>query len=227
MADSSVFRRLTRTPGPWWPVRRPGHAAVRHCQSVAAPSQPAVPGPARRDTAVVVGTTAHRTVGGAVTVRAAGPQDAQAAREMHGRCSSGTLAQRYHGPPGDADRYLGHLLSPRHGHSVAAWAPHGRLVALGQLPWDGEDTEVALLVEDGWQRRGVGAALLGQLITLAVQAGRRNVYAVTHSSNSAMLRAMRATGLPLECERSEGTVVITARVPLPSPPVLSGPAAAP
>jgi GNAT superfamily N-acetyltransferase len=147
---------------------------------------------------------------------------------MHGRCSAGTLAQRYHGPPGDADRYLAHLLSPRHGHSVAAWTPGGELVGLGHLLWDGEDTEVALLVEDAWQRRGVGAALLRQLITLAVQADRSSVYAVTRASDTAMLRAMRATGLPLEYQRAEGTLVITALLaPQPSPPVLSGPAAAP
>jgi GNAT superfamily N-acetyltransferase len=163
-----------------------------------------------------------------VTVRTAGPQDAVAAREMHGRCSSRTLAQRYHGPPGDADRYLSHLLSARHGHSVAARASDEKLVALGHLLWDGEDTEVALLVEDAWQRRGVGAALLRQLIDLAVQAGRRSVYAVTQASNTAMLKAMRATGLPLEYQRSEGTLVVTALlVPQSAPPVLSGPAAAP
>jgi GNAT superfamily N-acetyltransferase len=216
MVDSSAFRRLTRSPGPWRPVRRPGHAGVRHCRPVAAPSWPA--GPAAADVVTDAG----------VTLRVAGPQDAVAAREMHGRCSAWTLAQRYHGPPGDADRYLAHLLSPRHGHTVAAWTPDGELVGLGHLLWDGEDTEVALLVEDAWQRRGLGAALLRRLITLAVQADRHSVYAVTQSSGTAMLRVMRATGLPVECQRSEGTLVITATLaPLPSSPVLSGPAAAP
>lgn len=221
MADSSAFRRLTRAAGPWWPARRPGHRAVRHCRSVVAPHENTGPpgaAPAMADVPVAAG----------VCLRAAGPQDATAAREMHGRCSVSTLAQRYHGPPGDADRYLSHLLSHRHGRSVAAWAPNGELIGLGHLLWDGEDTEVALLVEDAWQRRGVGAALLRQLITLAAQAGRGSVYAVTQASSTAMRRAMAGTGLPLEYQRSEGTLVITALLaPLPKPPVLSGPAGAP
>lgn len=50
--------------------------------------------------------------GNEITVRRAGPDDAQAARAMHDRCTDRTLGLRYHGPVGDADRYLGHLLSP-------------------------------------------------------------------------------------------------------------------
>lgn len=220
MVDSSVFGRLTRSPGPWWPVRHPGHVAVRHCRSVAAPSRPVgqdlVP-------TVLTGVAAADRI----ALRAAGPQELPAAREMHGRCSPETLAARYHGPPGDADRYLAHLLSPRHGRSLAAWTEDGRLVALGHLLWDGEEAEVALLVEDDWQRRGLGSALLRRLLAMAAQAGLRTAYAVAQSGNSAMLRTMRSTGLPLSCDRSEGTVVITVPLaPRPSPPVLSGPAAA-
>ncbi len=51
--------------------------------------------------------------GNAITVRRADTGDLDAAREMHERCSARTLGMRYHGPVGDADRYLNHLLSPR------------------------------------------------------------------------------------------------------------------
>ncbi|MEV4925843.1 GNAT family N-acetyltransferase [Streptomyces roseoverticillatus] len=150
--------------------------------------------------------------GGEITVRRADAGDLAAARAMHERCSAATLAQRYHGPVGDADRYLRHLLSPRFGRTLAAYTATGRLVALGHLLWDGDETEVALLVEDDWQRRGVGGELLGRLVDLAVAGGCRSVYAVTRSSNTGMVAAMRALDLPMDYQVEEGTLVITVRL---------------
>ncbi|WP_374203088.1 N-acetyltransferase family protein [Streptomyces sp. ST2-7A] len=159
-----------------------------------------------------------------VSIGPAGPDDLPAARAMHERCSPETLAGRYHGPIGEAGRYLAHLLGPRHGHSVAARTPDGAVVALGHLLWDGEDTEVALVVEDAWQRRGVGSAVLEALLTGARSLGRPDVYAVTRVSDTGMAATMRGTGLPLEFARDGGTVVIAATlVPPVAPPVLSGP----
>lgn len=150
--------------------------------------------------------------GNEITVRRADGSDLAAARAMHDRCSERTLGLRYHGPVADADRYLGHLLSPRFGRTLAATTASGKLVALGHLLWDGDETEVALLIEDDWQRRGIGSELLGRLIALAVEAGCDSVYAVTQSSNTGMVAAMRGLGLPLDYQIEEGTLVITARL---------------
>ncbi|MFB7863200.1 GNAT family N-acetyltransferase [Streptomyces sp. NPDC056069] len=150
--------------------------------------------------------------GNEITVRRADQRDLTAARAMHDRCSSRTLGLRYHGPVGDADRYLDHLLSPRFGRTLAVQTASGRVVALGHLLWDGDETEVALLVEDDWQRRGIGSELLGRLVALAVEAGCDSVYAVTQSSNTGMVAAMRALNLPLDYQIEEGTLVITARL---------------
>lgn len=150
--------------------------------------------------------------GNEITVRRADRRDLAAARALHDRCSEQTLRLRYHGPVRDADRYLDHLLSPRFGRTLAAQTASGRLVALGHLLWDGDETEVALLVEDDWQRRGIGSELLGRLVTLAVEAGCESVYAVTQASNTGMVAAMRALELPLDYQIEEGTLVITARL---------------
>lgn len=147
-----------------------------------------------------------------ITVRRADTGDLEAAVAMHERCSSRTLTMRYHGPVGDADRYLNHLLSPRFGRTLAVQTASGRIVGLGHLLWDGDETEVALLVEDAWQRRGIGAELLERLVALAVEAGCESVYAVTQSSNTGMVAAMRGLGLPLDYQIEEGTLVITARI---------------
>ncbi|WP_431032216.1 GNAT family N-acetyltransferase [Streptomyces sp. P6-2-1] len=150
--------------------------------------------------------------GEAVTVERAGQGDLDEAKELHARCSPATLARRYHGPVRDADRYLAHLLSPRHGRTLAARTASGRLVALGHLLWDGEETEIALLVEDSWQRKGVGSRLLERLVAMAADAGADSVYAVTQASNTGMVSAMRGLGLPLDYQIEEGTLVITARL---------------
>lgn len=152
-------------------------------------------------------------------MRRADGGDLAAARAMHDRCSERTLGLRYHGPVADADRYLGHLLSPRFGRTLAATTASGKLVALGHLLWDGDETEVALLIEDDWQRRGIGSELLRRLLAMAVEAGCDSVYAVTQASNTGMVAAMRGLGLPLDYQIEEGTLVITARLdatPVPS-----------
>ncbi|MER5893020.1 GNAT family N-acetyltransferase [Streptomyces sp. NPDC001876] len=150
--------------------------------------------------------------GNEITVRRADRGDLAAARAMHDRCSDHTLGLRYHGPVRDADRYLDHLLSPRFGRTLAVQTASGRLVALGHLLWDGDETEVALMVEDDWQRRGIGSELLGRLVALAVEAGCESVYAVTQAHNTGMVAAMRALSLPLDYQIEEGTLVITARL---------------
>ncbi|MFH9086396.1 GNAT family N-acetyltransferase [Streptomyces sp. NPDC017673] len=160
-----------------------------------------------------------------ITVRRVDTGDLAAARAMHDRCSPHTLGLRYHGPVGDADRYLNHLLSPRFGRTLAAQTASGRIVGLGHLLWDGDETEVALLVEDDWQQRGVGGELLSRLVAMAAEAGCESVYAVTKASNTGMVAAMRGLGLPLDYQVEEGTLVITAR--LDATPVATTPGAQP
>ncbi|WP_051865211.1 GNAT family N-acetyltransferase [Streptomyces griseus] len=150
--------------------------------------------------------------GNDITIRRADTGDLAAAKAMHTRCSPRTLGMRYHGPVGDADRYLNHLLSPRFGRTLAARTASGRVVALGHLLWDGDETEVALLVEDDWQRRGLGSELLARLVAMAEEANCASVYAVTQSSNTGMVAAMRGLGLPLDYQIEEGTLVVTARL---------------
>ncbi|MEU3986256.1 GNAT family N-acetyltransferase [Streptomyces sp. NPDC026672] len=150
--------------------------------------------------------------GDAIAVRRADTHDVAAAKAMHERCSARTLGMRYHGPVGDADRYLNHLLSPRFGRTLAVQSASGRIVGLGHLLWDGDETEVALLVEDEWQRRGIGGELLRRLVAMAVEAGCESVYAVTQASNTGMVAAMRGLDLPLDYQIEEGTLVITARL---------------
>ncbi|MFC6594240.1 GNAT family N-acetyltransferase [Kitasatospora paranensis] len=150
--------------------------------------------------------------GADLTVRRAEPGDKAAALEMHRRCSPDTLRKRYHGPVRDADRYLDHLLDPRHGQTLAVEDGDGRIVALAHLMWDDDSAEVALLVEDARQRHGLGVDLLRRMAALALEAGVERVYAVTQSSNSGLIATMRKLSAPLDYQVEEGTLVITAHL---------------
>lgn len=143
-------------------------------------------------------------------MRHAGPGDVEAAAGLHARCSVRTLEQRYRGPAADADAYLPHLLAPHFGQSLAAWSAPGRMVALGHTLWDGDEAEVALLVEDAWQRRGVGAGLLRRLVSVAGRTGRTRVYAVAQPPGTGMAAVMSSLGLPMDRRYENGAVVITA-----------------
>ncbi|MGW4648670.1 GNAT family N-acetyltransferase [Kitasatospora sp. NPDC004289] len=157
-----------------------------------------------------------------LTVRRADTSDKAEALAMHARCSPDTLRKRYHGPVRDADRYLDHLLDPRHGQTLVAEAPDGRIVALAHLMWDDEGAEVALLVEDAWQRHGLGVDLLRRMAALALEAGVPTVYAVTHAANTGLISTMRRLSAPLDYQVEDATLVITAHLtqatePLPAP----------
>ncbi|WP_457030844.1 GNAT family N-acetyltransferase [Kitasatospora sp. P5_F3] len=147
-----------------------------------------------------------------LTVRRADPEDKAAALAMHGRCSTDALRKRYHGAVTDADRYLDHLLDPRHGQTLAVETSDGRIVALAHLMWDDDSAEIALLVEDAWQRRGLGVDLLRRMAALALEAGVPTVYAVTHASNTGLISTMRRLSAPLDYQVEDGTLVITAHL---------------
>jgi GNAT superfamily N-acetyltransferase len=111
-----------------------------------------------------------------LTVRAADRCDAEAVRAMRQRCTAVPF---------------GALLRD------AFVAVHGdEIVALANLSGDGAEAELALLVVDAWQRRGIGTALARRALRLARLAGREVVHVHTHADNAPMIRTMHRLGLP-------------------------------
>ncbi|MEV4414267.1 GNAT family N-acetyltransferase [Catellatospora sp. NPDC049609] len=96
--------------------------------------------------------------------------------------------------------------------SASAPAGGSHIVAVANLIGEGETAEVALLVEDGWQRRGIGTALLRRLLALAGPAGFRSVTVHTHCENDAMLRTMRRLPHPARTDRDGSLISATIAV---------------
>ncbi|MGI6869490.1 GNAT family N-acetyltransferase [Amycolatopsis sp. 3B14] len=148
--------------------------------------------------------------GAAVVLREGKPADAEAVSAMHARCSMTTLFARYHtGMRTMPRRWLHRLLVPPRGMSLLAVC--GReVIGVGQLipGATGEIAEVSLLVEDGWQRNGVGTALMGRLAEIAAARGCRRLVAVSLPGRDGIYRTAQRAGLAPEPPEEEGLLRI-------------------
>ncbi|MBB5790612.1 GNAT family N-acetyltransferase [Jiangella mangrovi] len=123
------------------------------------------------------GVTTRLRDGRSVTIRAATPRDAGDVSAMHVRCSTETVRHRYHSVPAMTGRFLSQLLGTD--IALVAEAPNRTVVALANLGRDdGATGELAVVVEDRWQRAGLGSTLLDHLVTMARLVGYRELYTV-------------------------------------------------
>lgn len=134
--------------------------------------------------------------GAELTVRQAAAADVPALLAMHFRCSRRSRRLRYLSGARPTAVDLTRMVSRRHGRTLVVAHPDGDLVAMGNLMHDGDDSEVALLVEDAWQRRGIGSMLLRRLLAAAPD-GRPTI-AVTEHGNTPMLTVLRRAGAELD-----------------------------
>jgi GNAT superfamily N-acetyltransferase len=124
-------------------------------------------------------------------IRRAAAADLDGLVAMHGRCSSDSLYQRYlTGGRGPAPALLARLLNPAYGQTFVVLGAES-IVASGNLARDGDSVEAALLVEDAWQRQGVGTALFAYLLRAAASAGYSAVVLHTHAENRGVQRMIR------------------------------------
>ena len=123
---------------------------------------------------------------GTCSVRQAAAGDRPALERMLARCTRQTRYRRFHGPVKVfPERYLTEALSgsPLHFALVACLDEDGAdedgaVVALASCRAVDEGVaEVGILVEDEWQRRGVGSALLREIVAYAARTGLRALQA--------------------------------------------------
>jgi len=147
-----------------------------------------------------------RPDGAAIVLRKGVPGDADAVAELHRRCSMATLFRRYQtGVRTMPRRRLHRLLVPPRGTSVLA--VFGReVIGLGQLiPLMSGGAEVSLLVEDAWQRQGIGTALLARLAVLAEAQGFTELSAESLVGDDVLPRTAARAGLRTERDSECGS----------------------
>lgn len=154
-----------------------------------------------------------------VTVRPARPSDAGALVELVDRCSELSLYRRFHGATGPyVRREVERIAHPTAGHrSWVALGARGDVRGTATLAWGrAGDVHVAFLVDDAWQRRGVGRSLYRALAHEAVSEGLPAVTATILGDNVPALRFLRAMAPDVRSVFVDGQVEV--RVPVWSAP---------
>lgn len=150
-----------------------------------------------------------------VLVRPMTVQDAGPVRAMHERCSQESRRLRYFSVKARIPRRLIEVFCDRtHGVTVVAEGPDGSVLALAHLMYtlDPGVGELAFLVEDAWQGRGLGAALAGRLTRTAREQGLTELRATVLAENTPM-RALLTT-LGGRTRRTTDPGVLEARISL-------------
>jgi acyl-CoA synthetase (NDP forming)/GNAT superfamily N-acetyltransferase len=152
--------------------------------------------------------------GSTVHMRQITPDDADRVVAMHARFSDRTRYLRYFSPyPRIPPRDLAHFVNVDHDDREALVAVVGDdLIAVGRydrLGPDSRDAEVAFVVEDAYQGRGVGSILLEHLAAVAAQAGVTRFVAEVLPQNGTMLRVFGDAGYQVSREYADGVVHLT------------------
>ncbi len=133
-------------------------------------------------------------------IRPATADDVEGVRRLHARSSATSRQRRYlGGTQAPTDARLRRMLEPVAGLTLLA-VHHDpgsgveQIVAMANLLAEGDLGELGLLVEDGWQRRGIGTVLVRRLMAYAERGGFAALVAHIGADNVAMLRTLRRIG---------------------------------
>jgi GNAT superfamily N-acetyltransferase len=174
--------------------------------------QHAIACPQARTAALVHEPWKIRADGGELTVRPSSEHDLAQTAVMHRRCSARSLLGRYRlggRPPAvlALDRQLRAPLS----FVVCTPAPGSGATAViatalvGTDPAHGQDSaEIAVLVEDSWQRLGIGRELVRHLAGAAALVGYTGLVAYPGLSRSAVQRMLIRVGTTTMTEGADG-----------------------
>ncbi|MEV0681580.1 GNAT family N-acetyltransferase [Actinosynnema sp. NPDC050436] len=148
--------------------------------------------------------------GGTVHLRPITPDDAEKLLAFHGRLSERTRYFRYFGPyPRMPQRDVERFSTVDHADRVAFTALLGDdIVAVGRYDrlGGGGSAEVAFVVEDGHQGRGLGSILLEHLAAAARERGLSRFTAEVLAENGQMVRVFRDAGYSVSRAFEEGVL---------------------
>jgi GNAT superfamily N-acetyltransferase len=126
-----------------------------------------------------------------IYIRIATPSDGEKMRGMFSRASKETVYRRFHTPFSEVPGWMVDLMLGTDHHDKEALVAVAEEKIVGHAMYarlgEGTEAEMAIVVEDGWQSRGVGKALLSQLAQRARLRGIETFAAEVLGQNRRML----------------------------------------
>ncbi len=149
--------------------------------------------------------------GSTVHIRPIRPDDGAAIVAMHARFSERTRYLRYFSPyPRIPERDLFRFVNvDHHDREALVVTAGGRAIAVGRydrLAPEAAEAEVAFVVTDAYQGRGIGSVLLEHLAERARMAGISRFVAEVLPVNSGMLRVFADAGYQIQRQYADGVV---------------------
>jgi GNAT superfamily N-acetyltransferase len=158
--------------------------------------------------------------GSEVCLRSAEPADGPLVTALHARCSPASRRGRFLNPgprlrPDELAALLGSAL-----HAVlAVTVDGGSAVGIANLEHDPDavpgSARVSVLVEDAWQGRGLGTALLRHVADVATEHGIAELVGCARPDDVGVTRLLRRAGLRPEAEIVGTEVRLRAALPVP------------
>jgi len=154
------------------------------------------------------------SAGQGLTIRPLAAADRSALAKLPDRVSSNSAIARFHGAISSlSEPLLDHLLNLEAGQREAVVAIDERgIVGVARYARDSADSdtaEVAILVADEWQHRGVARRMLRLLVAQAIQAGITRFRADMLRENTAARRLFAELAPTLNERLTPGHVVVT------------------
>ncbi len=154
-------------------------------------------------------------------VRPIKPDDEPMMKEMFYSFSEQTVYLRYHGQlktmPHNKLQVFCNVDYNTEIALVAVVGPPGQeqIVGVSRYMTDAAKTsaELAFVVQDAWQRKGLGTYLFRRLVEIAAQNGIRRLHAEVLVQNSGMLKIFHRSGLHTETSTEAGVVHVAMRLP--------------
>jgi ribosomal protein S18 acetylase RimI-like enzyme len=151
-----------------------------------------------------------------VEIRALKPDDQAGLLAAVGRTSAQSLYRRFFGVRRDFSKreiaFFVNVDFVNHVALVAVADEGGRPVIVGggrYVVSQPGKAEIAFAIVDQYQGQGIGAALMRHLVTIAREAGLKELVAEVLPNNIAMLNVFQKSGLRLEMKRESQVVHVT------------------